>query len=93
MGIPATPIALDALIGFAALFADEDRQQDALALLALVASHPMAYQPTKDRAQVLQSQLTDELLPEAVTGAERQPKPTDFETVVADLLRETQDGG
>jgi predicted ATPase/Tfp pilus assembly protein PilF len=91
--ISATPVALDSLFGFAALFASEGRQQDALALLDLVASHPMAYQPTKDRAQALQRQLADEVSPEAVAAAERQAEPTDFETIVADLLTETQAGG
>jgi tetratricopeptide (TPR) repeat protein len=88
-GICAIPVALDSLVGFAALLVDQGRTDDAVRLLILVTSHRMAYQPTRDRARVLLKELAGRTPRAAASATEHRAEALDFDATVAELLRET----
>jgi predicted ATPase/Tfp pilus assembly protein PilF len=90
-GICAIPVALDSLVGFAALLVDQGRTDDAVRLLILVTSHRMAYQPTRDRARVLLTELAAKTPGAAALAAEHHAEALDFDATAAELLRETSD--
>ncbi|GIK38414.1 MAG: hypothetical protein BroJett011_22470 [Chloroflexota bacterium] len=80
-----TPVALDALIGLAALRVQEGVIEAALELVTHVLQHPASTQEAKDRAGRLLAAIETHLPPPQVAAVQTQAKS--FETVVTELLQ------
>jgi predicted ATPase/transcriptional regulator with XRE-family HTH domain len=68
--IEMIPLALEVLVGLAALLAQEETPEQAIELLALTLRHPAAGRRTRERADRLLSELTAGLPPEVVAAAQ-----------------------
>jgi tetratricopeptide (TPR) repeat protein len=80
------PLALEALTGFAHLWARTGEPERAVELLALVMDHPASAQDCKDRAARLQDELRAELLPEIVVAAQERGRARDLYTTATDFI-------
>ncbi len=81
-----TPVALEALAGFASLEAKQGNNEHALELLLIILGHPASFQETKDRASNLQAQLGAKLSPTLIEAIQARNGEKTFEAVVEDLL-------
>jgi predicted ATPase/DNA-binding SARP family transcriptional activator len=81
-------LALDALTGLAHYWAESGEGQRALECLGLILQHPTTTQETKNRAAVLQRELTNRLPPEVVTAAQARAKRSTLDGMVAQVLDE-----
>ena len=81
-----TPVALEALAGFASLEAKQGNNEHALELLLIILGHPASFQETKDRASNLQAQLEAKLSPTLIEAIQARTGEKTFEAVVEDLL-------
>jgi tetratricopeptide (TPR) repeat protein len=85
--IHATPVALEALAGFASLRAKQGDREHALGLLLVVLNHPASLQITKNRASALRADLEAQLTPTQVEAIQAHAADKTFEAVVEDLLK------
>ncbi len=76
----AAPVALEALVGLAALLTAENRRARARKILALAAHHPAGYQETRARAR--------RLLGEWAAGTGEEGHASDWEQLVKEVLAE-----
>ena len=84
----ARPIALDAIAGVAHLKARAGQLEEALALLALVRSHPSSYFESREKAHRLWDELAAELPTDLVARAEARGRDLDLQETAATLLAE-----
>lgn len=82
--VQATPLALDALMGLAALQTQERVIEPALELAAHIRRHPMASQETKDRAEKLGLDWKAQLTSQQLEALEAQARS--FEVIVKEIL-------
>lgn len=85
--IHATPVALEALIGFASLEAKRGDMEHALELLLMVLSHPASFQETRNLASNLRADLEAQLTPTLIEAIQAHAGEKTFEAVVEDLLK------
>ena len=85
--IHATPVALEALAGFASLQAKQGDREYALELLLIVLNHPASYQETKNRASGLRAELEAQLTSSQCEATQTHAGEKTFEAVVGDLLK------
>jgi predicted ATPase/transcriptional regulator with XRE-family HTH domain len=81
-----TPVALEALAGFASLHAEQGNMEYALELLLVVLNHSASFKETKNRASDLRSDLEAQLSPTQIEAIQARAGEKNFEAVVADLL-------
>jgi tetratricopeptide (TPR) repeat protein len=86
--IHGTPVALEALAGFASLQAKQGDMEHALELLLMVLHHPASLQETKDRAAGLRAELEAQLTSQQVEAAQGRAQAKSFEAVVDELLKQ-----
>jgi predicted ATPase len=80
------PLALDALVGLAALQARAGQAEQALAVALLVSHHPAGAAETKERANQLCAELEGRFTPEQVAKVERQARTTTIEKLAGELF-------
>ncbi|HET9588762.1 MAG TPA: hypothetical protein VFO91_08225, partial [Anaerolineales bacterium] len=85
--IHATPVALEALAGFASLQAKQGDLEHALQLLLMVFNHPASLQETQNRASGLRADLKAQLTPAQIEAIQAHAAEKTFEAVVEDLLK------
>lgn len=85
--IHGTPVALEALAGFAILKAKQGDMEHALELLFIIFDHPASLQETKNRATHLRTELEAQLTPLQIETIQAYAGEETFETVVEDLLK------
>jgi len=88
----ATPVALEALAGFASLQAKQGDREHALDLLLLVLNHPASFQETKNRAGQLHAELEAQLTSQQVEAAQARAKAKTFEAAVHESLQQAPAG-
>lgn len=84
--VQAIPLALDALMGLAALQAKEAAIEPALELLAHIRQHPTASQETKDRAEKLRLDWKAQLTSQQLEAFEARVQARNFEGIVKEIL-------
>jgi predicted ATPase/DNA-binding XRE family transcriptional regulator len=85
--IHGTPVALEALAGFASLKSKQGDIEHALELLFIIFDHPASLQETKNRATHLRTELEAQLTPLQIETIQAHAGEEGFETVVEDLLK------
>lgn len=85
--IHGTPVALEALAGFATLQVKQGNRKHALQLLLLVLNHPASSQETKNRASGLRAELEAQLTPTQIEAIKAHAGEKTFDAVVEDLLK------
>ena len=85
--IHATPVALEALAGFASLETKRGDMEHALGLLLMVLSHPASFQETRNLASDLRADLEAQLTPTLIEAIQAHAGEKTFEAVVEDLLK------
>lgn len=85
--IHATPLALEALAGFASLQTKQGDREHALELLWIVLNHPASYRETKNRASALRAELEAQLTSSQCEAIQTHAGEKTFEAVVDDLLK------
>jgi tetratricopeptide (TPR) repeat protein len=88
--IHGTPVALEALAGFASLQATQGEREHALEVLLLVLNHPASLQITKNRAAHLRTELEAQLTRQQVEAAQARAQAKSFEAVVEDVLKQSE---
>jgi len=86
--IHGTPVALEALVGFASLQAKRENMEYALELLWMVLNHPASFQKTKNRASDLRSGLEAQLTIQQVEAAQERVQTKTFEAAVDEILKQ-----
>jgi len=86
MKLGRTHLAVSALMGLAAVRAEEGDADRAVEFGALVLHHPTTYQLDRDRVQDLLSQLESELSPETLATAVARGQARELEEVVAEIV-------
>jgi predicted ATPase/transcriptional regulator with XRE-family HTH domain len=86
--IHGTPVALEALAGFASLHAKQGSTQRALELLLIVLNHPASFQETKNRAAHLRAELEARLTRHQVAATEARIQATTFEAAADEVLKQ-----
>jgi predicted ATPase/DNA-binding XRE family transcriptional regulator len=84
--IHGTPVALEALAGFASLLAKQGDREHAIELLLIVMYHPASTQETKNRASRLRAELESQLSSQQIESIQMRANAKTFEDVVRDLL-------
>jgi tetratricopeptide (TPR) repeat protein len=87
-----TPVALEALAGFASLQAKQGDRQQALELLLLVLNQPASFQETKERAAQLRAELEAQLTSQQIEAAQARAKATTFEAAVEEIVQHAPAG-
>lgn len=82
----ATPIALDALLGLAALHAQEQQPELALELLLHTLRHPALRQETRGRAEELRATLEAQLTLPQQEAVQARAQARDFEAIVTEII-------
>jgi len=91
--IGMVPLALEVLVGLAALVAQEGAGERAIELLALALQHPAGRQRTRDRAGRLLGELASGLPPKVVTAAQERGRQRDLWATGHELLEELEAAG
>jgi tetratricopeptide (TPR) repeat protein len=86
--IRATPVALEALAGFASLRSKQGDREHALELLLMVLNHPASFQETKDRVSALRAELEAQLTSQQVQAAQLRVHAKTFEAIVDEVLKQ-----
>jgi tetratricopeptide (TPR) repeat protein len=84
--IHGTPVALEALVGFAHLRAKQGVREDALELVLMVLNHPASLQVTKNRASALWSELELQLTRTQIDAIQARVGDKSFDAFVQELL-------
>jgi predicted ATPase/transcriptional regulator with XRE-family HTH domain len=87
--IHGTPVAMEALAGFASLQAKQGHLEHAFELLLMVLDHPASLEETRDRAARLRANLEAQLTSQQVEGARARAQAKTFEGIVAEVLKLT----
>jgi len=82
-----TPVALEALAGFASLQAKQGNAEYALEWLLIVLNHPASFQETKNRAAHLRAELEVQLTSQQVQAARERAQAKTFEDAVNEVLK------
>ena len=85
-----TPVALEALAGFASLRANRGDLEQALELLLIVLNHPASVQDTRNRAAHVRIELEAQLTRQQVEAAQVGVQAKTFEAVVDEVLKQTR---
>jgi tetratricopeptide (TPR) repeat protein len=85
MAASATPLALDVLVGIAAVLARGRERERSLELLGLSLSHPAAKKATKDKARLLCATQFPDVSPDPLVSPEREGPRKSLEEVVGEL--------
>jgi predicted ATPase/transcriptional regulator with XRE-family HTH domain len=85
--IHGTPVALEALAGFASLQAKQGDLEHAFELVLIVLNHPASFQETRKRCSDLQANLEMQLTPAQVEAIWSLHGQKSFEAVVEDALK------
>jgi predicted ATPase/transcriptional regulator with XRE-family HTH domain len=85
--IHGTPVALEALAGFASLQAKQANMEYALELLLIVLNHPASFQETKIHASEVRAELEAGLAPTLIEAIQTRAAENTIEAVVEGLLR------
>jgi tetratricopeptide (TPR) repeat protein len=83
-----TPVALEALAGFASLQAKQGNLEYALDLLLIVLNHPASLQETRDRAARLRTELEAHLTSQQVEAAQARAQAKTFEAATDEILKQ-----
>ncbi len=83
-----TPVALEALVGFASLQVKQGDREHALELLLMVLNHPASLQETKDRADHLSAELESRLTGQQVEAAQARAQAKTLEAAVDEVLKQ-----
>lgn len=86
MRIRAIPVALNALVGIASLYAKDGDPERALEGVIHGGGHPSSTQQTKDRAQALRAALGAQLSPEKTEAIQAQAREKTLEVLVSEML-------
>ncbi len=86
MEIQAFQVALNVLIGVANLFAQTEKKERALELLAFVSCQPAVSRPIKDRALEFFAEYEAGLSPQAAAGCREKGKNRTLAGIVAEVL-------
>jgi tetratricopeptide (TPR) repeat protein len=86
--IQGTPVALEALAGFASLQVKRGELEHALELLLVVLNHPASFQDTKNRAADLRVELEAQLTSQQVETAQARVPMQSFDQVVSQALEQ-----
>jgi predicted ATPase/DNA-binding XRE family transcriptional regulator len=84
--IRGTPVALEALAGFASLQVKRGDLENALELLLLVLNHPAGFPETRNRLANLRADLEPQMTSQQVEMALRQAQAKTLETAVDEIL-------
>jgi tetratricopeptide (TPR) repeat protein len=84
--IHATPVALEALAGFANLRAKQGDSEHALELLSIVLNHPASLQVTKNRASALWSELELQFTRTQIDAIQARVGDKSFDAFVQEFL-------
>src|SRR5262249_20512141 len=82
----ALPVALEALVGMAAMRLRAGASESALELLTQILGHPSSSQETKARAEQLRAEVERQLSPEQWEAAQARACAKSFEAVVQETL-------
>jgi predicted ATPase len=82
----ALPVALEALVGMAAVQGRAGASESALELVSQVLRHPSSSQETKARAEQLRAEVQRQLSPEQIGAAQARASAKSFEAVVQETL-------
>jgi predicted ATPase/transcriptional regulator with XRE-family HTH domain len=85
MRIGATPVALQALVGIATLYAKEGSTQQALELATYAWQHPSSDHQTKDRAERLHAELESDLMTEQIEAARSRAQSIKLDSIAEKL--------
>ncbi|HJR79797.1 MAG TPA: tetratricopeptide repeat protein, partial [Anaerolineales bacterium] len=88
MGSQGILTTMDALVGFASLFAKRGDHQNALQLLLICLDHPSTVAETKGRAGKLAAELKEKMTSEEIERAQRFAKENSFEFAAHAILGE-----
>jgi predicted ATPase/transcriptional regulator with XRE-family HTH domain len=91
--IGMVPLALEVLVGLAALVAQAGAAERAIELLALGLQHPAGTQRTRDRTGRLLAELAAQLPPEIVAAAQERGRQRDLCATRQELLAELEAAG
>jgi tetratricopeptide (TPR) repeat protein len=91
--IGMVPLALEVLVGLAALVAQAGAAERAIELLALALQHPTGTQRTRDRAGRQLAELVSGLPPEIVAAAQERGRQRDLWATGQELLEELEAAG
>ncbi len=91
MDAKALPGVLDGVLGLATLLHEQAQIERSAELCLHVVRHPMGGQGTKNRAELLWSDLKSTLPQDQVAALEDRVRTTPFETVVAALVRDKEE--
>jgi predicted ATPase/DNA-binding XRE family transcriptional regulator len=86
--IHGTPVALEALAGFASLQAKRGNLEYALELLLMVLNHPASFHKTKNRASDLRAELEAQLTSQQVETARERARTKTLEAAVEEVLKQ-----
>jgi len=84
-----TPVALEALAGFASLKSKQGNLEYALELLLIVLNHSASFQETKNRATQLHAEPEAQLTSQQIEAVEARVQATTFEAIVDEVLKQT----
>jgi tetratricopeptide (TPR) repeat protein len=83
-----TPVALEALAGFASLHAKQGNLEYALELLLIVLNHSASFKETKNRASHLQAEVEAQLTKHQIDTAVERVQSKSFESAVEEVLKQ-----
>lgn len=85
-----TPVALEALVGLASLYAKQGHMEleDALELLLIALAHPASFQDTRNRAEQLRADVETKLTSLQIEAAQVRARAKTFEAAVAEILQQ-----
>ena len=90
--IHGTPVALEALVGFASLQVQQGDMEHALELLLMALNHPASSHDTRNRAAHLRADLEAQLTRQQIEAAQTRAQAKSFETIVHEVLEEAEPG-
>jgi tetratricopeptide (TPR) repeat protein len=82
-----TPVALEALLGLAALYLQAGAVEPALELILYILQHPASTQEAKNRAEGLAAEIEPRLSSSQVAAIQARVQIKNFEAMIGELLR------
>jgi len=86
MEINAAPVAIDILVGMAALMVKTGESEHALQLVGFALEHETAYKDTKERAERLRAEIGVELSPQVVSAWEERGRVESLDEIAKMVL-------
>jgi len=90
MKIKAIPLILEVLVGIAKLFAKENKNENALRVLALILHHPASTKDLKERAERFFSDLKAHFTTQEIDAIRKSVETRKLEEVVNEIIEETK---